>query len=77
MKMKHGAILLAVLTLLAVGCATRYGQRLEQLDQELQAGTISEAEYQDELRKLREAQPWGTEPEAYQGPRARGTMNFP
>ncbi len=60
---------------------TPYGQKTDELSRKRQAGEISEAEYQAELKKMREAQLWGTQPEPYYDPtllpKARGTVNFP
>ena len=77
MRTKGYAALLVILSCLVVGCETPYGQKLDDLSQQRQAGKISEAEYQAELKQLHEEQPWGTVPQAYDGPRARGTVSFP
>ena len=54
---------------------------MDELERKLQAGEISEAEYEAEMKKMREAQPWGTKPDMYDDntllPKAHGTVSFP
>lgn len=55
-------VLLALVSCLMLGCLTRYGKTLSNLVQKREAGEISEAEYQEELLKIKETEPWGFEP---------------
>ena len=79
MKPKGYIALLMFASSLISGCMTSYGTKLDELARERQTGKISETEYQAELKKLRESQPWGTQPEMYNAdvPRIRGTASFP
>ena len=55
-------VLVVLVSCLMLGCLTRYGQTLSNLVQKREAGEISEAEYQEELLKIKETEPWGFEP---------------
>ncbi len=79
--MKRCIVLLMFASYLICGCMTPYGQKLDELARKKQAGEISEAEYEAEVKKMREAQPWGTKPDMCENdtplPRAKGTVSFP
>jgi hypothetical protein len=55
-------MLVVLISGLMLGCLTTYGRKASTLAQKWEAGKISEDEYQAELRKLRETEPWGPEP---------------
>ena len=81
MKTKRRVAVLTFTVCLICGCMTPYGQRMDELERKLQAGEISEAEYEAEMKKMRDAQPWGTKPDMYDDntllPKAHGTVSFP
>jgi len=81
MKIERCIAVLTLASCLICGCMTPYGQKLDELTRKKQAGEISEAEYEAEVKKMRDAQPWGTKPDMYENetllPRAKGTVSFP
>lgn len=74
MKPKYYVAILIVVAALITGCMTPYGTKLEDLAHQRSTGQLSEADYQAELKKLRDEQPWGASDQQISTFHMRGTV---
>ena len=78
MKIKERLGFLIISVCLVSGCMTPYGSKVDELRHERDTGKISEAEYEEGLKQLRNTVPWGSNPQYYENvPHYQGTFSVP